>query len=142
MQAAPPTPPATRGEPPPARSPAAAARSCSAPSRLRGGDRADVVAVPHNRLLEPVAQRRARLEAEQLTRAGRVHAPAWLAVRHRRVPGDLALEADDLRHELREVADRDLLAGTEVDRLRAVVTLGRQDQPVDAVLDVEELARR
>ena len=46
------------------------------------------------------------------------------------------------RDELGGLADRGLDARAEVDRLRAVVALGREDEAVDAVVDVEELARR
>ena len=55
---------------------------------------------------------------------------------------DLAREAGDVGDELRELADRDLGAGTEVDRLVAVVALGDQHQALDEIVDVEELAGR
>ena len=59
-----------------------------------------------------------------------------------RVPRDLAVEAGQLRDQLGQIADRDLVAGAEVDRLGAVVPLGGEHEPFDAVVDVEELARR
>ena len=73
-------------------------------------------------------------------RAACVETAARLPVRHRAVPRDPALEAGDVGDELGEIADRDLVAGTEVDRLPAVVALGGERQPVDTVVDVEELA--
>ena len=73
-------------------------------------------------------------------RARRVEAPARLAVRHRGVPDDLAREAGRLGDQLGQLADRGLDAGAEVHRLGAVVALGGEDEPVDAVVDVEELA--
>ena len=68
--------------------------------------------------------------------------PPRLAVRHRRVPDDLALEAGHVGDRLGELADRDLVAGAEVDRLGAVVALGREHEPLDAVVDVEKLPGR
>src|SRR6187397_1144947 len=95
--------------------------------------------VPGDGALEPVPQRRRRLPAEEVARAACVEAAARLPVRHRAVPGDAACEARDVGDELGEVADRDLVAGAKVDRLAAVVALGGERQPVDAVVDVEEL---
>ena len=46
-----------------------------------------------------------------------------------------------LGDQLHEVADRDLLAGAQVDRLGAVVALGGEDDALGGVVDVEELAR-
>ena len=74
--------------------------------------------------------------------ARRVEAAPRLAVRHRRVPHDLAFEAGELRDQLGELADRDLDARAEVHGLGAVVALGGEHEPFDAVVDVEELARR
>ena len=48
----------------------------------------------------------------------RVERAPRLPVRHRRVPDDLALEPGQLGDRLGELADRDLDAGAEVDRLR------------------------
>src|SRR5437588_7238312 len=98
--------------------------------------------VPGDRLLEPRAERCARLEAEQLLRARRVERAARLPVRHARVPDDLALEPGQLRDQLGEVADGDLRARAEVHRLVAVVALRAEHEALDRVLDVEELARR
>src|SRR4029077_20912763 len=103
----------TRAPPPPA---AAAGRprraTTAAPRRPRsrrsagGGSR--VLAVPRDRPLEPVTQGGARLEAEQLSRAAPIETGARLAVRHRAVPLDLAIEAGQLRDQLGQIPDRDL----------------------------------
>jgi hypothetical protein len=50
-----------------------------------------------------------------------------LPIGHRGVPDDLALEARELGDELGKVTNRDLLARAEVDRLAAVVALGREE---------------
>src|SRR3954452_10052563 len=99
-------------------------------------------AVPGDRPLETLPERRARLEAEELLRARGVEAPARLAIRHRLVPGDLAREARQLGDQPGELLDRDLLARADVDRLLAVVWLGGQRERSGRVVDVEELARR
>src|SRR3954447_9290343 len=100
------------------------------------------VSIPGDRLLEPLTQRRARAEAEELLRARRVELSARLAVRHRRVPHQLALEPRQLRDQLGELADRRLDTGAEVDRLAGVVPLGRERQARRRVVHVEELAGR
>src|SRR5437868_3838001 len=79
-----------------------------------------LLAVPGDGSLQALAERRVRLEAEELLRARRVECPARLAVRHRLVPGDLPREAGELRDQVGEVADRDLLARADVDRLGTV----------------------
>ena len=84
-------------------------------------------AIPGDRPLEPLAERRPRPEAEELARRARRRAAARLAVRHRRVPDDLALEADDLGDELGE--SRGSRSRSPVPRLTglgAVVALGRE----------------
>src|SRR5439155_13790562 len=110
-------------------------------SRARAGQ-GRVLAIPRDRALEAGAERRPRLEAEELARPRSVEAPPRLAVRHLRVPDDLALEARELADQLRQVTDRDLPSRAEVDRLRAVVAVGREQQTFRAVVDVEEFARR
>src|SRR6478735_9976337 len=99
-------------------------------------------AVPRDRPLQALGQRRLRLEAEQPLRLRGIERAARLAVGHGRVPADLAREARQLGDRRGQLADRGLDAGAEVDRLGAVVELGRTDEAVRAVLDVEELARR
>src|SRR2546429_9197558 len=94
------------------------------------------------RSLEPRAQRRPGLEAEGLARAACVEASSRLPVRHGAVPLDLALEARQLCDQLCQLADGDLLTGPEIDGIRAVVAVGREHEPLDAVVDVEELACR
>src|SRR5215510_13830607 len=66
--------------------------------------------VPADGALEPVAQGRAGLEAEELACAGGVDAAARLPARLRLVPGDPAFEAGHVGDELGELADGDLLA--------------------------------
>ena len=64
--------------------------------------------------------------------------PSGLVVSQRtspRKPVSSTMSADQL-------ADRDLAAGAEVDRLGIVVALGREHDALGRVLDVEELARR
>ena len=56
------------------------------------------------------------------------------------VPADLARRTRWLGDELDQVADRQLLVGAEVDRLGAVVALGREHDALGGVVDVEELA--
>src|SRR4051794_35765362 len=116
----------------------AAARAALLRTRMLTRD----VPIPGDRLLEPLTQRRASTEAEELLRACRVELSPRLAVRHRRVPHQLAVESRQLRDQLRQLADRRLDARAQVDRLDAVVPLGRQGQTLGCVVDVEELARR
>src|SRR5258708_39996083 len=104
--------------------------------------RLDGVPIPGNRPGEAVAERRACAEPEQLFGTGRLELPARLAVRHRGVPGQLAFEACQLGDQFRELADRCLDAGAEVDRIAAVVARRREQEPVGAVVDEEKLARR
>src|SRR5262245_21560232 len=99
-------------------------------------------AIPRNRLLEPVAKRRPGAEAEGGFRARGVECAARLAVRHRGVPHDPALEAGQLCDRLGEVADRDLGPGADVDGSRVVVALRGEEERLRRVLDVEELACR
>ncbi len=82
------------------------------------------------------------IEAEELPRAACVDAAAWLSARLRLVPDDPTVVACDGSDELGELADRDLLARSEVHGLGAVVALRGEDEALDAVLDVEELPRR
>src|SRR5262249_61633687 len=84
--------------------------------------------VPGDRLLEAHAERRLRLEPEQLTGARRVEAAARLPVRHRGVPADLALEAAQLGDKLGKLAARDLLARAGTDRLGSVLVLRREQE--------------
>ena len=81
-----------------------------------------------------------RHEAEALPSPGGVQRPAWLAVGFGGVPADLALEPAQARDRLDQLADGDLVADAEVDRLVAVVALGRQRDPLRGVVDVQELA--
>ena len=61
-------------------------------------------------------------------RRGRRRGAARLAVGLGRVPHDLALEAGGVRDQLGQVADGDLVARAEVDRLGAVIALAPRAQ--------------
>src|SRR5581483_6187718 len=115
---------------------AAAAATCSTTSTaiaaaggttstVRLTNRMHLFAIPRNRLLQAVAQRRPRTEAERRRCARRVECAARLSVRHRFVPPDRTVEARQLGDRLRELADRDLDARADVHRLRVVVALRR-----------------
>src|ERR1700722_13890338 len=99
--------------------------------------RDSILAVPGDGAGEAVSQLGAGFEAEELAGTRHVELAARLAVRHRRVPGDLAAETGQLGDQRGQVADRDLAARAEVDRLGAVIALRGEDQPVGSVLDVE-----
>ena len=139
----------------PHRSPAPNATAtgcCSAGSRpepeLRSGRRRGrarrslrLAAIPLDRALEAVAQRRPRAEAELALGARGVEPAARLAVGLGGVPDDLAGEADEFGDQLGEPGDRDLLTGAEVDRLGTRIAAGGGDDPLGGVVDEEELAR-
>src|SRR3954470_14314173 len=84
--------------------------------RARSGSRMHrrLLAIPGDGPLEPLAQRRLRLEPELPLRPRGIEAPARLAVRHRLVPDDPAFEVGQLRDELGELSDRDLLRRADV----------------------------
>ena len=67
-----------------------------------------------------------RLEAEKLFGPRHIQAAARLAVGLGGIPNDLAGKADLFGDDLGQIADSDLLAGSEVDRQVAVVALRRQ----------------
>src|SRR3954447_7599641 len=90
---------------------------------------------------EAVAQRDGGLEPHPLARPRDVEVPRRLAVRLRGVPVDLARVADEVADRLGQLSDARLDAGADVDRLRAVEVLGREQQRAGGVVDVEELAR-
>ena len=76
-------------------------------------------------------------------RARHVEPAARLAVRLAGVPDEAALVArPPCAIFCGQIADRDLLAAAQVDRVAGVVTLGREHDALGRVLDVEELARR
>ena len=99
-------------------------------------------AVPGDRALDALAELCAAAEAEELLGPLDVEPAPRLAVRLRVVPDDLAGVAGRLGDHGRELADRDLVAGAEVDRVRTVVVLRGQPEALGAILDVEELPRR
>src|SRR5204863_10033649 len=94
---------------------ASATSAPARPLRRMNGARA----VPGDRAREAVSERRARVEAETLLRAGGVELAPWLAVRLGRVPDELAVVPGELRDQLGEVADANLLAGAEIHRIGA-----------------------
>src|SRR5205814_9902199 len=112
-------------------------------ARARPRPRRDApgVAVPRDRPRQPIVERRRGLEAEVLERPGRVQPPAGLAVGLAVVPRELALVARERGDALGELADRDLLTRSEVDRVRTVVALRRQHDRLGAVVHIEALAR-
>src|SRR3954469_25585922 len=95
--------------------------------------------VPVDRRTQSLVERRACREAERISGAAGVDTATRLTVRLRRVPPDLAVEADGLDDELDELFDRQLLIGAEVHRVRSLVTLGREHDAFPRVVDVEEL---
>src|SRR5512136_40029 len=109
-------------------------------SRTSSGDRPPVRLIPRHRLGEPFLEPDARLPAELGERPGRVEHSARLAVRLRRVPGDLALEPAQAGHERHEVADPDLEARAQVHGVALPVALGRGDDALRGVARVEKLA--
>src|SRR5258708_3837813 len=64
------------------------------------------------------------------------------AVRLAGVVVDFAFEADDAANQSRQIRDRDLLAGAEIDDLLGGVVLGEIDDAVRRIVDIEELAQR
>src|SRR5262245_58579859 len=94
-----------------------------------------------HRLGDSLLERRPCDEAEALARPRDVQLPARLAVRLRLVPHEAPREPGRARDVVREVADADLDAVPQVDRVARVVALGGQQDAFGGVLDVEELAR-
>src|SRR6187402_983663 len=95
----------------------------AAPIAVLRADTRDRRAVPRDGPLETLAQRRLRLEPEELPRAGGVDAPPRLTVRLGPVPPDVTGESGDIRYERGQIADRDLARGADVRRVRAAVAL-------------------
>src|SRR3989338_4665205 len=93
-------------------------------------------------VLQPLLERRLRLEPEFFLRAAHVQAAARLAVRLGGVPADLALEAHVFGDESCELFDGDLHARADIDRLRFVVFYGREHDAFGRVGRVHELAGR
>src|SRR5690606_38105374 len=79
-------------------------------------------------------------ESEFLLGALGVEAAAGLAVGFGGVPAEFTVEAAEAADGLGEVLDRDLHAGTEIDRLGAVVAVGRHSNALGGVADEEEFA--
>src|SRR5688500_10002060 len=100
-----------------------------------------MVAEPIDRPPKTLLEGRARFEAERVARLRRVQGSSRLAVRLARVPDEITVETGEGSDQRRQVPDRDLATGPEVDRIRILVTLCRENDPFHRVVDVEELAR-
>src|SRR5207249_2332172 len=107
---------------------------------LRSGQPEPGRPVPLDRLAQPFFERRGGLEAEEVRGPRGIEAAARLAVGLVRIPHEAPGEPGELHDQRRDVADRDLEARAEVDRLGPVVVLGREEDPLRGVLDVQELA--
>src|SRR5437868_641915 len=82
----------------------------------------------------------AGLETETFLRARHVEAAPRLAVGLAGVPDEAAFIARRLRDLRGQVPDRDLLAAAQVDGVARVVALGREQDALGGVVDVQELA--
>src|SRR3990172_11538838 len=94
--------------------------------------------VPSDRASQAILERRVRQEAEALPSPGGVQCPAWLAVGFGGVPADLALEPAQARDRLDQLADGDLVADAEVDRLVPLLTLPPPAHPPPPLLPPPE----
>src|SRR6476620_1875805 len=95
--------------------------------------------VPHDRLAQPVLQRRAGDEFDLIAGTRHIETSPRLAVRLAWVPRDRALKAGQLRHQLRQRLDRDLPPATKVHRLGRFVLLHRQHDAFGAIFDIQKL---
>src|SRR5262249_6390764 len=95
---------------------------------------------PRIRLLEPRAQRDARLPPQNLSEQVVVAVATSHALRLRQVVALLQLLARDLGDHVDELVDGDELVGAEIDRL-AEAGLHESVQALDAVVDVAEASR-
>src|ERR1700760_3492238 len=98
--------------------------------------------VPVDGARQAFFHRRPGAEAEFVGRAGYVELAPGLTVGLRRIPDDLAAEPDPGGDCPCQIADGDLLAGTEIHRLPLVVLLRGDDDALGGILDIEKLARR
>src|ERR1051325_11698263 len=87
-------------------------------------------------------ERRGGAKAEAALGAPGVEQPPRLTARLGRVPDDAARVADGAGDDAGEIADADLVAGADVHRLRALVSLRREHDSLGRIFDVEKLARR
>src|SRR5919198_775984 len=111
---------------------------------LRGSGRLACVwrgKIPLYRAAQALFEAGARPEAKQAGSARGVEVAARLAVGFGPIPADLAREAGQPGDQLGQAPDGDLHARAQVDRRVAVVLLGRQQDALGRVGDVEELAR-
>src|SRR5262249_18596644 len=97
---------------------------------------------PGDGTIEPFGERDCRLEPERRPGALDVEPAARLSVGLPRIEADLAGEPDAVGDGPRELGDRDLGPGPDVDGLRDLQALGRETDRPRPVLDVEELPGR
>ena len=91
--------------------------------------------------LKPFAQRDRGAPAERID-ARDVEQLARRAVRLRRVELDLARIADHVGDNPRELRDRDVLAGADIEELQVRIALHHEDAGIGEIVDREEFALR
>ena len=72
-------------------------------------------------------------KAEEFHSSRGVERAAWLSVGLSAVPNDLSLVADFICDKVSEVSNADFLAGTEIDRLGAVISFRRQHNTLGGI---------
>src|SRR6266542_2822048 len=101
-----------------------------------------LLSIPGHRPAKAIGKRGLGPPTEGEPGAARLKLAPRLTVGAGRIPDDLAAEVRFPRDESREIADGNLLTGTEIDGLRRIVPLGRQEDRLGGVFDVQKLARR
>src|SRR5438105_3049893 len=76
---------------------------------------------PFHRFSNPLFERSLRRKPEEIAGARSVETSPWLTIRPATVPFEFALIAGRLAYHFSQLADRDLAAGAQVDRFRAVI---------------------
>src|ERR1041384_3421138 len=97
--------------------------------------------VPLDRATQSFLKRGARTETKFLLCFLSGEAATGLAARFGRIPTDVAREIRQPGDDGNEIANRNLLAGTDVNGIGLVVQLGGADDAFGGILDVDELAR-
>jgi len=98
--------------------------------------------IPGDRSLEALPERCPSAEVEALCGAIDVETTSRLPSRLLRIPDEPAFETCHVGDEQSEIANGDLLAGAQVDRLGPLILGRRAKERFRAVLDIQELARR